>query len=106
VLAAWLQAHPPGAGAAFAAAVVSLFERLNARLRADLGPAYQVGHSYFMVEDLDESRLRVVWEHTIRPLLEEYFAGRPERVAAYELEKLLDGRPRRSGGRRRQAANV
>src|SRR5262249_15142632 len=38
VLAAWLAAHVPAAGPAFADRVLALFERLNARLRADLGP--------------------------------------------------------------------
>jgi 5-methylcytosine-specific restriction protein B len=91
VLSAWLSAS----GTPFAARVLALFERLNARLRADLGPQGQVGHSYFMVPDLDEQRLRVVWQHHVRPLLEEHFAGRPERLAAYDLDRLLDGRPRR-----------
>ena len=77
VLRAWLAAHPPAAGPEFAAAVVGLFERLNVRLRADLGPQQQVGHSYFMVPDLDAGRLRLVWEHHVRPLLEEYFARAP-----------------------------
>jgi uncharacterized protein (DUF2461 family) len=95
VLAAWLAAHAPAGGTGFAERVLGLFERLNARLRADLGPQGQVGHSYFMVDDLDEQRLRVVWQHHVRPLLEEQFAGRPERLAAYDLDHLLDGRPRR-----------
>ncbi len=51
--------------------MTGLFERLNARLRADLGPQVQVGHSYFMVPDLDEARLRLVWQHHVRPLLDE-----------------------------------
>lgn len=88
VLSAWLRDHPP-ADADLAARVVKLFERLNARLRSDLGPHCQVGHSYFMVPDLDEGRLRVVWRHHVRPLLEEYCAGHPERAAAYEPERLL-----------------
>src|SRR5581483_6010973 len=92
VLAAWLRAHPPAAGPALAGAVVGMFERLNARLRADLGPAAQVGHSYLMVPDLDEGALRVVWEHHLRPLLDEYLAGQPGRAAAYTLESFL-GKP-------------
>jgi hypothetical protein len=75
--------------------VVALFQRLNARLRADLGPQFQIGHSYFMLPDLDEARLRVVWQHHIRPLLDEYFTGRPERAAAYDLDRLLAGERRR-----------
>jgi MoxR-like ATPase len=104
VLAAWLRAHPSAAGAGFADVVVALFERLNTRLRADLGPAYQVGHSYFMVPDLDETRLRVVWEHQIAPLLDEYFAGRPGKAIGYDLEDLLADNPDKPSRRRRQAA--
>jgi MoxR-like ATPase len=95
VLAAWLAAHPPAQGPAFATEVVALFERLNARLRTDLGLASQVGHSYFMVPELDETRLRVVWQHQVAPLLEEYFAGQPGRAAGYELAKLRGERQRR-----------
>lgn len=103
VLAAWLQAHPPVSGPSFATTVEELFERLNARLRADLGAQQQVGHSYFMVEDLDAARLRVVWDHHVRPLLEEYFAGQPERLAAYDLDRLIVGGAEPAGrpGRRR-----
>jgi MoxR-like ATPase len=96
VLAAWLRAHPPAAGPAFAGQVVGLFERLNARLRADLGPAVQVGHSPFMVPDLDDARLRVVWAHHVRPLLEEYCAGHPDRLAAYELDAVRGDKQRRA----------
>jgi hypothetical protein len=103
VLAEWLRAHQPAAGADFAGTVVRVFERLNARLRADLGPHCQVGHSYFMVPDLDESRLRVVWQHQVRPLLEEYFAGQPGRAADYDLDGLLNGRPQKERRRPRGA---
>ena len=102
VLARWLQGHAP---AAFAERVLMLFERLNARLCADLGPQGQIGHSYFMVPDLDEARLRIVWQHHVRPLLEEHFAGQPGRLENYNIDKLLnDSSPR--GGRRRRAEAV
>ncbi|HTU90839.1 MAG TPA: DUF2461 family protein [Gemmataceae bacterium] len=101
VLSRWLQSHAPAAGAAFAERVLKLFERLNARLRADLGPQGQIGHSYFMAPDLDEARLRIIWQHHVRPLLEEHFAAEPARLARYEIDKILDdGSPR--GGRRQR----
>jgi hypothetical protein len=106
VLRAWLTAHVPAAGRAFADKVVVLFERLNVHLAADLGPRGQVGHSYFMVPDLDESRLRVVWQHHVRPLLEEYFAGQPGRVESYDLDRLLTGDFQRPNPRRRQKARA
>jgi hypothetical protein len=102
VLAAWFDAHPPAAGPAFAGRVLTLFERLNARLRSDLGAQAQVGHSYFMVPGLDEARLRIVWQHHVRPLLEEQFVSQPGRTAAYELDRLLD--PDLRGARRRRVA--
>jgi MoxR-like ATPase len=88
VLTAWLRVHPPR-GSAFAEVVVRVFERLNSRLRSELGPAFQVGHSYFMVPDLDPARLRVIWEHQVEPLVDEYFAGQPGRSAPYALDRLL-----------------
>jgi uncharacterized protein (DUF2461 family) len=87
VLASWLEAHPP-ADEAFGPKVVALFEALNQRLADDLGPACQVGHSYFMVPSLDRERLRTIWDHHIRPVLEGYFATHPQRLAGYELDVL------------------
>ena len=78
VLAAWLRVHVPTSGPAFADRVTALFERLNARLARDLGPQTQIGHSYFMAPDMDEPRLRLIWQHHVRPLLDEYFAASPE----------------------------
>jgi uncharacterized protein (DUF2461 family) len=101
VLARWLQAHTPAAGTAFAERVLLLFERLNTLLRGDLGPQGQIGHSYFMVPDLDEARLRIIWQHHVRPLLEEHFAGQPARLASYDFDRLLDGGSPRPGRRRR-----
>jgi uncharacterized protein (DUF2461 family) len=95
VLAAWLAAHPP-AVPRFADVVVKVFERLNDRLGADVGPHGRVGHSCFMVADLDEAQLRVVWEHNVRPLVEEHFAARPDRLTGYNLDHFLgDVPPRR-----------
>ncbi|MFQ3593529.1 MAG: DUF2461 family protein, partial [Gemmataceae bacterium] len=92
VLTAWLAAHPPVGGPALASRIVFLFRRLNERLRQDLGPHAQIGHSHFMVPGLDEAGVRLIWRHHVRPLLEEWYAGRPERVVA--LEALLDKPPR------------
>src|SRR5262245_2029268 len=98
VLAAWLTAHPP-ADEDFGARVVALFEGLNRKLAGDLGPACQVGHSYFMVPDLTEERLRVIWDHHIRPVLAEYFAAHPQRLAGYDVDVLMSGRCNQSRAR-------
>jgi len=101
VLSSWLTEHPPAAGPAFAARVLSLFERLNARLSNDIGPQGQIGHSFFMVPDLDEARLRLIWQHQVWPLLEEHLAAQPRLLVGYRLEELLDDSPRPAGKRRR-----
>jgi 5-methylcytosine-specific restriction protein B len=96
VLTRWLHLHPPVNGTPFADRMRMAFERLNARLRADLGPQTQIGHSYFMVSDLDEERLRLIWQHHVRPLLEEHFAGQPAKLETYNLESIFEqASPRR-----------
>jgi MoxR-like ATPase len=89
LLSAWLAANPPRAGRSFVAVVVELFEQLNRQLARDLDPAFQVGHSYFMVPDLDEKKLRVLWDHQVLPLLAEYLTGRPGRIESYGIDRLL-----------------
>jgi hypothetical protein len=99
VLRSWLRQHPPAGGEPFAEEVASLFERLNERLRGELGPACQVGHSYFMQPHLDESRLRAIWQHQIRPLLEDHLAAHPGRCIALDLDDYREGSPRTSRSR-------
>lgn len=89
ILEHWLNEHPPKEPA-IAAATVNLFESLNRQLREDCGPDRQVGQSYFMIPELDTPQLRRVWEHHIRPLLAEYLGHQPQRLARYELERLLN----------------
>lgn len=102
ILSRWLMEHEPSEGPLFARRVLNLFERLNAGLLRDVGPHGQVGHSYFMVADLNEERLRMIWQHHVAPLIDEHLARRPELQAAYELEALLEESPRR----RRSAASL
>jgi hypothetical protein len=97
------QCSPVGAGRtrrrggdAFAGSVVKLFEELNARLSADLGPERQIGHSYFMLPELDDDKLAAIWDHHISPIPTEYFTSQPGRAASYNLSDLLHGqKPKR-----------
>ena len=79
--------------------------RLNTQLLEDIDPQAadrsQLLHGLSL---LDETRLRMIWQHHVTPLLEEYFAGQPQRLEAYQLDDLLDGTPRRGSGKRRRAA--
>ena len=81
-----------GRSDAFADRVVSLFERLNARLRAELGPEQQVGHSYFMEKDLDLGLFDRIWTSDVLPYLEEQLFGREVDVAkTFSLKALESG---------------
>ena len=57
------------------------FLALNEGVQKELGEHFQIGHSYFMTEQIFTERGRArVWRTSIRPLLEEYLANRKERT--------------------------
>lgn len=96
VLASWLESHAPDVpNATFGPRVVRLFEELNRRLARDLGAEKQVGHSLFMVPELNEEKLAAVWDHHIRPVLLDYLGGREDRLKDYAPDRLLGDRDRR-----------
>jgi 5-methylcytosine-specific restriction endonuclease McrBC GTP-binding regulatory subunit McrB len=97
ILASWLEANPPAEplDEAFGPRVARVFEELNRRLARDLGPEKQVGHSFFMVPNLDSEKLAAVWDHHVRPLLLDYLGGREERLKDYTPERLLGDPPAR-----------
>jgi 5-methylcytosine-specific restriction endonuclease McrBC GTP-binding regulatory subunit McrB len=91
ILASWLESHlpPSSADETFGPRVVLLFEELNRRLARELGPEKQIGHSFFMVPELDADKLSAVWDHHVRPLLLDYLGGREDRLRDYTPERLL-----------------
>ena len=65
--------------------VADVMRRANARLddrQAAIGP------SYFMKDDLDEEKVRLVWEHNVLPYVEEHLYGETDRLAEFDLDKL------------------
>jgi 5-methylcytosine-specific restriction endonuclease McrBC GTP-binding regulatory subunit McrB len=78
VLERWLQAREE-IEAADRQHLVNAFVALNNSIAQLLGPDYQIGHSYFMLNDGqigDPVALGQVWRHAIEPLLREYFHTR------------------------------
>lgn len=69
--------------------VAKLLETLNKRLE-DEGVEWHlhIGHSHFMRKNLDEDKLRLVWQHSILPTLEEYFYRHPEKLEEFGLDRL------------------
>lgn len=87
------QAHLKGQGVSDAMVErISLdIGRINEEIRNDyqLGKGYEIGHSFFTTvpEHLDENKwFRQVMTYEIKPLIEEYYFDRPEKV-----DMLLEG---------------
>ncbi|MGC9318876.1 MAG: AAA family ATPase [Armatimonadota bacterium] len=70
--------------------VAALLAALNERLEPEVGRDLLVGQSYFMRADLCEQRVREIWRFEVYPLLQEYFAGAPERLAAFDIDELIE----------------
>ncbi len=65
--------------------VADVMRRANSKLddrQAAIGP------SYFMKKDLDEEKVRLIWEHNVLPYVEEHLYGEADRLAEFDLGKL------------------
>ena len=80
LLARWLAAKAPAMDS-----VAKYVDHLNAMLRERFGDHLEVGHSYFMVEDLDEPRLELIWEVDILPFLEDQLFGKEGELERFQL---------------------
>lgn len=68
--------------------VTQFLNKLNEKISESLGRHYQIGHSYFMRPELDETILKDIWDFGIRPLIDEYFYNQPNLGEDYEFDKL------------------
>jgi 5-methylcytosine-specific restriction protein B len=66
-----------------------IVDKVNNELRRELGGDHLLlGPSYFMQRDMDEVKLRRIWEYQIEPLIEDLFFGEPHRAAAFRFERV------------------
>lgn len=73
----------------------TLLEELNSRIRQHLGPDFEIGHSYFLLDDkpLDnEQHVHAAYFHEVVPLLEDYTIN-DQRLLAEILGTALHSRP-------------
>ena len=83
LLGRWLKRNAPEM-----AWVADVMKRANSKLddrQAAIGP------SYFMKKDLDEGKVRLIWEHNVLPYVEEHLYGETDRLAEFDLSKLRRG---------------
>ena len=79
ILVKWLEVNAPNSDKE---KVGEFLKELNGRIggKEKLGKHYLVGHSYFMINDLDKLKIRDIWELRILPLLEEYYFEEPDEL--------------------------
>jgi hypothetical protein len=65
------------------------FANLNVRITEAVGDRHlQVGHSYFMVNKLDDKKLERIWQQQIVPLLEEYFFNEVDQMENFKFDDI------------------
>lgn len=66
--------------------LIALLKKLN----TDIGdPHYEIGHSFFMVDNIEE-QLQDIWQMEIIPYLEEYFFDQPDKIKDYTWDKVKE----------------
>jgi 5-methylcytosine-specific restriction enzyme B len=69
--------------------VADLVDQVNQELVTSLGMGdLALGPSYFMVQGLDEARLRRIWRYRIEPLIEDIFFGEPKRSEPFRFDNV------------------
>ena len=69
--------------------MADLVDQVNQELMTSLGMGdLALGPSYFMVQGLDEARLRRIWRYRIEPLIEDMFFGEPERSEPFRFDNV------------------
>jgi hypothetical protein len=64
------------------------FASLNAAIAYDMAEdGYAIGHSFFMVDLLNQAELKRIWNRQLFPLLSDYFMDRLELLREYTIER-------------------
>jgi hypothetical protein len=67
-------------------ALVAFFNKINEKVERKLGKEYTIGHSYFMIENMDKDKVNRVWKYAVYPLLEEYFFHNKSELEEFEKD--------------------
>ena len=87
LLGRWLHKHAPDM--AWVEGVVDLANKRLADGHAAIGPSYFMQSGQSGKPDLNEEKVRLTWEHNVLPYIEERLFGEPQRLADFDLDKLL-----------------
>ena len=53
---------------------------INSEISKKIGKEYQIGYSYFMMNNFDYEKVKRIIDYAIIPLVEQYFFGKKENV--------------------------
>ncbi len=68
--------------------IVEIVNTANEKL-AEIGDEEMaIGPSHFMQKDLDESKLKLIWKHSVLPHIKECLAGEKDSLEGFGLEEL------------------
>ena len=82
LLRRWLREKAPGMEW-----VADVIDSANGKLGDDNSEA-AIGPSYFMKPGLTDEQVRLIWEHNVRPYIEEQLYGQRDRLAEFDLNTL------------------
>ena len=82
LLRRWLRENAPGMEW-----VAGVVDRANEKLGDDNSEA-AIGPSYFMKPHLTNEHVGMIWEHNVRPYIEEQLYGQRDRLAEFDLDRL------------------
>jgi 5-methylcytosine-specific restriction protein B len=68
--------------------VADVLDRANERLLEHGDRHGAIGPSHFMHEDLDVEWIELIWEHSVRPTIEEHLFGQRQHLEKFTLEAL------------------
>lgn len=80
VLRRWLQARKPEMEW-----VAGVMDEANRRLG---NRQVQIGSSHFMVDYLDDEWMKIIWQHSIMPYIQEHFYSDEDRLKEFDLDTL------------------
>ena len=83
LLRRWLDRNAPGMQW-----VAGVVDRANERLHAGGDSEAAIGPSYFMRPGLTNKHVGLIWEHNVRPYVEEQLYGQHDRLAEFDLNTL------------------
>ena len=84
----WLAKHHSEKSEQWRKEIVEIVSKANEKLSEIGDEEMAIGPSHFMQKDLDESKLKLLWEHSVMPHIKECLMEEKNNLKEFDLEKL------------------